>query len=160
MKSRFFLLMMVVTFCATGCHKKEVKNFVGTYSYKTSGNIVVGSEEVKGTFALPTKIGTMRIIKNTESEDYDVTIVMDELGGSVTTMYGTVDGKDLRIDEYEHTLDLKLLDLVSDEISVHCKGTARLEDDVIVLTQSCWGDNTLLAVSSDKIVTVATRNED
>ena len=155
LKAVFFILLVL---CAS-CHKIEVNNFTGTYSYKTTGTVKATTSEISIDHSLPNEIGTMHILKNKSSDNYDVTIIMNDVGGGIYTAYGNIDGNEITLAPYQRPLDLKLLALIGKDITVTCTGSGKLKDGVLLLTQNYIAFNGNVIVSGKDITTIAELNE-
>lgn len=145
-------------FLLASCHKCEVAAYLGDYSFKTSGKVTAETIGTTVNYTLPDKIGTMHVVKSNNG-GHDVMITMNEVGGAVYTMYGDVADGELTIASYEKELDLKLLSLVGEPVTVKVSGTGELHDDVLVLMQSYWGMFNDVEITGHDILTVAERND-
>ena len=158
MKRQIFLMLCPLFLLLSSCHKCEVAEYLGDYSFKTSGKVSATGVGTSVNYTLPEKIGTMHVMKSGDGE-HDVMITMNEVGGAVYTMYGDVEDGALTIASYEKELDLKLLSLIGEPLTVKVSGTGEIHDDVLVLTQSYWGRKEDMLISGHDILTVAERNE-
>lgn len=159
MKKILILSLSTLIIICTSCHKIEVNNFAGTYSYKTTGNVDISTDNLSLNHSLANEIGTMYILKNKSSDTYDVTIIMNEVGGGVYTAYGDIDGNEIKIASYERPLDLKLIPDIGREVMVSCQGKGVLKDGVLVIKQTYSTMNGSVDVFGKDITTVAEQNE-
>lgn len=158
MKRQILLMLCPLLLLMSSCHKCEVAEYLGDYSFKTSGKVTAKGMETSVNYTLPEKIGTMHVMKSSDGE-HDVMITMNEVGGAVYTMYGDIEDGDLTIASYEKELDLKLLSLIGESLTVKVSGTGEIHDDVLLLTQSYWGMKDDILISGHDILTVAERND-
>ena len=156
---KFLILCLATIIICTSCHKIEVRNFTGTYSYKTTGNVEISTDNVSLNHLLANEIGTMHILKNKSSDTYDVTIIMNEVGGRIYTAYGDIDGNEISIATYERPLDLRLIPTIGGEVMVSCEGKGVLKDGVLVITQSYFTTKGNIDIVGKNITTVAEPNE-
>lgn len=102
-------LMLVALF--SSCNR-EVKPFVGDYSYKISGNVcritpkVTNGNEYDTTYQMVTQRGQMKVMRDMQRGENHLLVTLNEMNGGVCTLSATVRGDSLFFDPYTFVLSL------------------------------------------------------
>lgn len=141
--SILFLLMVVLTGC-----QEPMKMLVGSYSYKTSGIVEIGENQV----VLPNESGALEIQQDSENE---LRLVFNQLNGGVYTTTATLAENVITLEPLSRTITVNL---VPYELEV--TGSGDYKDGVIVFTlhyegTSLLGESTLVG---EDILMIAKKN--
>lgn len=156
------LLVPLMVLALAGCQKEGVKLFLGDYSYKTSGVVLVDSGGVAYTCKLPDKIGHISIVELSKDS---VLIIKNEMMGEVQTLPAKVVGDSIFISSCVKQLSFPKSDtghIESAKWIIHVSGgKGRMYDkNTITFVENYQGtnDDTTLTISGENILTVLERN--
>lgn len=96
----FIVLLLAVTSC-----QREVKPFLGDYSYKLSGEVAVTDSDGTVNYYLVHRNGQMNVLED-KTGSSRLLITMNEMNGACYTMSATVRGDSLILDPYEFTINI------------------------------------------------------
>ncbi len=155
-----FVLLAVLFFYS--CQKEGVKSFLGDYSYKTSGVVLLDSSGISYTCKLPDKIGHISIVALGEDS---VLIIKNEMMGEVQTLQAKVVGDSIFINPYVKQMSIPKSDtghIVGTDFIVRINnGKGKMYDkNTITYVENYQGANedTTLTISGENILTVLERN--
>lgn len=97
MKYRFFIVSFVLLLFVS-C-QEPIQQLVGSYSYKSSGKVMVDSTEIN----LSDEIGAMDLIRRSDST---LLITFNQLGGAVYMTDANVEENEIVLKPYERTLTI------------------------------------------------------
>lgn len=156
MKQFFFVLIVAVSLSAC---QQGASFYEGEFSYKTSGSVQVAGDGNETTKSIETTIGQLSIVDLKAEKNDSVLLVFNALKGDLRTVRASVSGDTLRLQPYEMCLQLPNSPV---EYNVKVTGSGVRYDNTIVITENYVGKSTGSAtnstVSSNEILTVATRN--
>lgn len=169
MKKNNFKMMtlIIVSFLfLSSCKKEGVTDFIGEYTYNTSGNVIVNIGGVANPVGLFNRTGQMEILDIGEKDR--VMVVKRSLSGDITSMYATIDGDQISIEPETHTKTVNIL-LEAGTVTFTCTASGNIFDHNNIILNEVYdgtfaGQGSLLNVAgtvySDDILTVAKRNDD
>lgn len=137
-KLHIILFLVTISLLAVSC-KKNVRPFVGEYTYQTDGKMVISlaMQEVE----IPRKgLGQMQIIKDKEDRG-KVQIIKKSLTGDISTMSATIEKNEIYIEEYkiEKELTLPLVDSIKGKAKITVSTVGRLMDNTIIFEETYSG---------------------
>ncbi len=160
MKQTTVLLALLAILFAS-C-QNDAKLFSGSYSYKTSGKVILQSETSEASYQLTNKIGQLKVITIKSANNDSVLLVMNEMGGSVITLRAKVLEDSIFITPYTRSTFLLLGDSIQGNFTINITGNGIMYDKFIILNEIYDGkldnDSTETTIHGDNILTVAERN--
>ncbi len=169
MKKSLFAFALLVLLCSS-C-QREVKKYVGDYSYKTSGVITITEEDGTESQQLISKNGQMNIRQDNTSDDANrVMITMNEMSGTSRITYGTIADGVLTFDpnsfETSFSIDSGSTIFGTEQyytyiFHIDATGTGHLTDDILTISEQWTGyqrDNENIRLSANYITTLAIQN--
>lgn len=166
-KLNFMFLLICFTLCS--CNKSGVKQFVGDYTFKTSGFYTISTLTSSFDVDMTEEIGQLKIIDIDEADR--VLVVRNTLNGSVSTCYATIEDDKIFFDDMDENHNVKALSLSGNsKVTTSAKGV--IYGDIIVIDETYSGtfSGTLITdmvltfitgtIGNSDITTVATRNAD
>ncbi len=155
MKQKVVLLLWAV--CLMSCNT-EVWQMSGEYSYKTSGRVEIENADTTIQKNLPDEIGVLHIL-STDRKSEEVVLTMNQLGGSVVTTHGMVEGNRIELENFERTLKLQTT-LQEKNFVLQVGGYGERYENTIVFTLEYDGESEdgEYTLSGEDIRMVATWN--
>lgn len=147
-KFSLFAIVCLMAITMSSCKKTGVNLFVGEYSFKTSGDIVITAEGgVAGmpasvTLSLDDAVGECHI-RPAEEEGNKVVVAFNVIEGKVFTTTGTCDGDKIVIDEFNcNTLPFIVNTVFTGDVDIKVSATGQMYNDMIVFDVFCNGTAT------------------
>lgn len=157
MKRNLFFIFILIGCCACS---NDARLLSGDYSYKTSGSVVISTDTEEITYQLPDKIGQLNVVDLKATDKDSVLLVLNEMGGSLTTIYARISADSIELQPYTTTLTITT-GKGTGTYNITVSGTGIRYDDLIMLHETYDGtlsDDNETTLYSDKIITVANRN--
>ena len=157
MKRNFFLSLILIGCCACS---NDARLLSGDYSYKTSGSVVIATDTEEVTYQLPDKIGQLNVVDLKATDKDSVLLVLNEMGGSLTTIYARISADSIELQPYTTTLTITT-GKGTGTYDITVSGTGIRYDDLIMLHETYDGtlsDDNETTLYSDNIIIVANRN--
>lgn len=157
MKRNLFFSLILIGCCACS---NDARLLSGDYSYKTSGSVVISTDTEKITYQLPDKIGQLNVVDLKATDKDSVLLVLNEMGGSLTTIYARISADSIELQPYTTTLTITT-GKGTGTYDITVSGTGIRYDDLIMLHETYDGtlsDDNETTLYSDNIITVANRN--
>lgn len=131
----FFILSVTVLPALSSCSKMKYKDFDESYSYKTSGTVILSESESAADstareIAVRAEQGQLRLI---DRKDGNISLSFNALGGGLTLLNAVMDKMDFTIGDNQ----TKVIAFESDFFGngrhkVTCAGTGTVYDDTII----------------------------
>jgi uncharacterized lipoprotein NlpE involved in copper resistance len=157
---KYVFCVLSVVFALTAC-KNDAKQFLGDYSYKTSGSVTVKTDSTTFSYRLADKIGQLDVVDLKSSDKDSVLLVMNEMGGGVTIIRAGVSGDSVFPVPYMRALILNV-GKVNSTFNVQVSGSGVRYDETIVLNEIYDGalddDSVNVTIYGNDICTVAEKN--
>ncbi|MDY4512912.1 MAG: hypothetical protein SPE10_05635 [Paludibacteraceae bacterium] len=157
MKRNLFLSLILIGCCACS---NDARLLSGDYSYKTSGSVVISTDTEEITYQLPDKIGQLNVVDLKATDKDSVLLVLNEMGGSLTTIYARISADSIELQPYTTTLTITT-GKGTGTYDITVSGTGIRYDDLIMLHETYDGtlsDDNKTTLYSDNIIIVANRN--
>lgn len=165
---KIIIMALLVLALLPACQKKGLPLFVGDYSYKMSGSVVLtpaDNDELDTlTFNITTEIGNLNI--STFDKDNDsVVLVMNPMNGELSTTRAYCCDTEIKFAEYKKSLRLtNIAEGISALCDVNVKANGIMYDgNTIVVNMEFSGMHTYLdneyGICGDDILFVAYRND-
>ena len=160
-KTSVILLAVLMMVGMTSCRKKEIKQFLGDYTYKTSGSITVETDTADVNIPLLNSTGQIDIVDTGKKNK--VVIIKTSLTGKVETFNATINDDKIVFDTQTsmETFSLGSTTLGGTLITKSAEG--KILDDHIIIREKYNGmfALTLLMgnISNSDITTVLERNK-
>ncbi|MGM9745478.1 MAG: hypothetical protein ACI30H_00740 [Paludibacteraceae bacterium] len=157
MKRNFIFILTLIGCCACS---NDARLLSGDYSYKTSGSVVISTDTEEITYQLPDKIGQLNVVDLKATDKDSVLLVLNEMGGSLTTIYARISADSIELQPYTKTLTITT-GKGAGTYEITISGTGAYYDDLIILHETYDGtlsDDNETTLYSDNIITVANRN--
>lgn len=149
--------MILIGCCACS---NDARLLSGDYSYKTSGSVVISTDTEEITYQLPDKIGQLNVVDLKATDKDSVLLVLNEMGGSLTTIYALISADSIELQPYTTTLTITT-GKGTGTYDITVSGTGIRYDDLIMLHETYDGtlsDDNETTLYSDNIIIVANRN--
>lgn len=163
-------LLPLLTVC-TSCDK-DVRQFTGTYSSKTSGLLTLRKTSTAGlgadtlTVSLTPESGQMRISAIKDDPDgYNLLVSINLLGGDALSFRAKAEDGQITLETTPHERFVQARDGSNNQmtLSVTTGGSGQLYDDVIVFTLDYQGGGTYnrgdYVIMESRVDCIATANE-
>ncbi|MGM9782971.1 MAG: hypothetical protein ACI3ZV_05715 [Paludibacteraceae bacterium] len=157
MKRNLFFSLILIGCCACS---NDARLLSGDYSYKTSGSVVISTDTEEITYQLPDKIGQLNVVDLKATDKDSVLLVLNEMGGSLTTIYARISADSIELQPYTTTLTITT-GKGTGTYDITVSGTGIRYDDLIMLRETYDGtlsDDNETTLYSDNIIIVANRN--
>lgn len=157
MKRNLFFSLILIGCCACS---NDARLLSGDYSYKTSGSVVISTDTEEITYQLPDKIGQLNVVDLKATNKDSVLLVLNEMGGSLTTIYARISADSIELQPYTTTLTITT-GKGTGTYDITVSGTGIRYDDLIMLHETYDGtlsDDNETTLYSDNIIIVANRN--
>ncbi|MDD6642015.1 MAG: hypothetical protein PUE55_05420 [Bacteroidales bacterium] len=157
MKRNLFFSLILIGCCACS---NDARLLSGDYSYKTSGSVVISTDTEEITYQLPDKIGQLNVVDLKATDKDSVLLVLNEMGGSLTTIYARISADSIELQPYTTTLTITT-GKGTGTYDITVSGTGIRYDDLIMLHETYDGtlsDDNETTLYSDNIIIVANRN--
>lgn len=157
MKRNLFFSLILIGCCACS---NDARLLSGDYSYKTSGSVVISTDTEEIPYQLPDKIGQLNVVDLKATDKDSVLLVLNEMGGSLTTIYARISADSIELQPYTTTLTITT-GKGTGTYDITVSGTGIRYDDLIMLNETYDGtlsDDNETTLYSDNIITVANRN--
>ena len=157
MKKNLFFIFILIGCCACS---NDARLLSGDYSYKTSGSVVISTDTEEITYQLPDKIGQLNVVDLKATDKDSVLLVLNEMGGSLTTIYARISADSIELQPYTTTLTITT-GKGTGTYDITVSGTGIRYDDLIMLHETYDGtlsDDNETTLYSDNIIIVANRN--
>ena len=157
MKRNLFFFFFLIGCCACS---NDARLLSGDYSYKTSGSVVIATDTEEVTYQLPDKIGQLNVVDLKATDKDSVLLVLNEMGGSLTTIYARISADSIELQPYTTTLTITT-GKGTGTYDITVSGTGIRYDDLIMLHETYDGtlsDDNETTLYSDNIIIVANRN--
>ncbi len=105
-KASLFLLTIIFAMSFTSCKKNYTKEFIGDYTFKTSGTIELITESTSNTISLKNEIGQLNIVD--VGDDTKVMVVKNVLTGDIYTYEATCKEDEIFFDPVTMEREIKL----------------------------------------------------
>ena len=155
------VLLALLAILLVSC-QNDAKLFSGSYSYKTSGKVILQSGTNEANYQLTNKIGQLKVITIKSTNNDSVLLVMNEMGGSIVTLRAKVLEDSIFITPYTRSTFLLLGDSIQGNFTINITGNGIMYDKFIILNEIYDGkldnDSTETTIHGDNILTVAERN--
>lgn len=155
------LLLGILALAFTSC-QNDAKIFAGSYSYKTSGKVILTTGTTEVPYQLTNKIGQLKVIDFKSTNNDSVLLVMNEMGGGVTTIRAKVVKDSIFITPYTRSTFLLLGDSIQGDFTINVTGKGVMYNKFIIWNEVYEGrlDNDTIEtmIHGDNILTVAERN--
>ena len=157
MKRNLFFSLILIGCCACS---NDARLLSGDYSYKTSGSVVISTDTEEIAYQLPDKIGQLNVVDLKATDKDSVLLVLNEMGGSLTTIYARISADSIELQPYTTTLTITT-GKGTGTYDITVSGTGIRYDDLIMLHETYDGtlsDDNETTLYSDNIIIVANRN--
>lgn len=157
MKRNLFFSLILIGCCACS---NDARLLSGDYSYKTSGSVVISTDTEEIPYQLPDKIGQLNVVDLKATDKDSVLLVLNEMGGSLTTIYARISADSIELQPYTTTLTITT-GKGTGTYDITVSGTGIRYDDLIMLHETYDGtlsDDNETTLYSDNIITIANRN--
>ncbi|MDD6781921.1 MAG: hypothetical protein PUD89_03190 [Bacteroidales bacterium] len=157
MKRNLFFSLILIGCCACS---NDARLLSGDYLYKTSGSVVISTDTEEITYQLPDKIGQLNVVDLKATDKDSVLLVLNEMGGSLTTIYARISADSIELQPYTTTLTITT-GKGTGTYDIIVSGTGIRYDDLIMLHETYDGtlsDDNETTLYSDNIIIVANRN--
>ncbi len=157
MKRNLFFSLILIGCCACS---NDARLLSGDYSYKTSGSVVISTDTEEIPYQLPDKIGQLNVVDLKATDKDSVLLVLNEMGGSLTTIYARISADSIELQPYTTTLTITT-GKGTGTYDITVSGTGIRYDDLIMLHETYDGtlsDDNETTLYSDNIIIVANRN--
>ncbi|MDI9535466.1 MAG: hypothetical protein QM212_05740 [Bacteroidota bacterium] len=135
------LLFCFFTILFYSCDNKPVKNFLGDFTYKTSGSITVEGDTSDVALKITNKLGQMDIIDI--GEENRVMVIKTEITGNITKTYATISADDENKIIFDtipiSEIFISGLDTVSSETNIYSAPVGKRYEDRIVIEDFYFG---------------------
>lgn len=140
MKKIIPILILIITVMSfSSCQKSGINLFKGSYSFKTSGEVIVTAEVTNDSTntlipavmyaSVSNDIGQLNIC-DANKEKGDVVVVINYLNGDVVTTTGFCEGNTIELDEYRRdVLPVSITALLSGGFFIKVSATGTIYDD-------------------------------
>lgn len=144
---------MLVTLLCASC-KKEIKPFLGEYSYKVSGQVCLITPQLLDetlydtTYQVISHIGQMHIMPDNNLGGNNLLVTMSEMNGAVNTIHATVKNDSIFFDPYEFATTLSFTSAIGSSTTlkhvyqVKTAGKGIVNDEMILMEQQWTGYRT------------------
>lgn len=168
MKKIFFILSLFIWFF-TACSTKS-NSFLGTYSFKLSGEVTFTQDEALISHNLVSKTGQLTILKDHTTKDAKhVLLVLNEMNGSGYTIHGTIHDNRITLEPYDfstHILHKESTSILDDNngslvCQIHASGNGFFNDSVLIIEEQWTGhpsDDPTTTLNASKITLLAKKN--
>ena len=160
------LLLMIGIIIFSSCKKEGSELFEGNYTYNTSGEVTVTTDNSSYPVKLNNRTGQMQIIAM--DDENRVMIIKTSLTGNVSKGYATISGDEITFEPNTFSENITL-NYLTGTTTVTNNATGKIYDDnTIVINEIYDGtfagyENALSVtgtVNGNKILTIAKRNEE
>ena len=169
MNRKILCILVSVVVIFTSCNR-DVKQFIGNYSYKLSGEVSIVGEGGVVSYRLVHKNGQMNILED-KSHSNRLIVTMNEMNGGCYTISATVKGDSIVFLPYEFSTNILISDSGPDIFSgdntlsivyaIRASGGGQLNDDILMIDEQWTGHqsgNDTVLLNGPKMKIIAERN--
>lgn len=168
MKNRILIVFSTALLLCSAC-QREVKPFLGDYSYKLSGEIAITDTDGTISYHFIHRNGQMNILQE-KSQSNRLTITLNEMNGGCYTLSATVKGDSLLLDPHEFNMNILTQEgssiFDSDNTSslvyrITASGCGIRNDKMLMLDEAWSGHqsgNESIAISGPEMKIIAEKN--
>lgn len=171
MKIKMFMMGLAMALLLASCNK-EVKPFIGDYSYKISGEVCMISPKTLGesgydtTYQVVNKRGQMVVMKDERQGGNHLIVTLNEMNGGASTLSAVAKGDSIILDPYQFSSTFDLTSMISSNVQtavyqIDATGRGVANGDMLLMQQSWNGHKTSDAnatISGEKMTFIAERN--
>lgn len=172
MKIKCLVGCVLLAVLCSSC-KKEIKAFLGDYSYKVSGQVclitpqLLDESSYDTTYQVISHIGQMHIMPDNNLGGNNLLVTMSEMNGAANTIHATVKNDSIFFEPYEYSTTLSFASAIGSSATlthvyqVKTAGKGIVNDNMIMMEQQwtgCRTEDSRATISGPKMTIVAEEN--